>query len=267
MHVSEVHMSLRKKRLDVLLVERGLASSRERAHGMILANLVLVEDQPADKPGHSFPENANIRLRGSDHPYVSRGGIKLAAALDHFGIAVSGRVAMDVGASTGGFTQVLLLRGIARVHAIDVGHNQMDWKIRTDPRVKVIEKVNARSLEYSLLSEKVGIVVVDVSFISLEKILPSTLQFSDSKTDWITLIKPQFEVGREKVGKGGIVQSADDRQEVVGRLTRFAETLGLHRVGLIDSPITGTDGNIEFLAHWKRLERASLNESLEPQAI
>ena len=260
-------MNPKKKRLDVLLVDLGLATSRERAQRLILAGLVLVDDTPADKPGHSYSPDASIRLRGEDHPYVSRGGIKLAAALDAFPVPVLDRVAMDIGASTGGFTQVLLLRGIERVHAIDVGHNQMDWKIRTDSRVKVLEKVNARNLDYGLIGEKVGIIVIDVSFISLEKILPATLPFSTSETDWITLIKPQFEVGREKVGKGGIVQSEDDRQEAIERVTRTAETLGLHRTGLIDSPITGTDGNKEFLAHWKRRERASSHEIPESQSI
>jgi 23S rRNA (cytidine1920-2'-O)/16S rRNA (cytidine1409-2'-O)-methyltransferase len=160
-------------------------------------------------------------------------------------------VGLDIGASTGGFTHVLLLRGATRVHAVDVGHNQLDWSIRQDSRVRVHEKVNARAMEYGLIGEPVGIIVVDVSFISLEKVLPSLKQFATPETDWITLIKPQFEVGREKVGKGGIVSSEEDRLEAVERLTRAGESLGLRRLGLIESPITGTQGNKEFLAHWR----------------
>ena len=177
--------------------------------------------------------------------------MKLKRAIDDFQVRVSNRVAMDIGASTGGFTQVLLLEGASQVFAIDVGHNQMDWKIRTDPRVKVFEKLNARELRFEQIGEKVGIIVVDVSFISLEKVFPPLLQFATEETDWITLIKPQFEVGREKVGKGGIVTSETDRLEAVERLRIFGETLGLKRMNLIESPITGTDGNKEFLALWK----------------
>jgi 23S rRNA (cytidine1920-2'-O)/16S rRNA (cytidine1409-2'-O)-methyltransferase len=199
-----------------------------------------------------------IRIRGEDHPYVSRGGVKLASAIDAFRVPVEGRVALDVGASTGGFTHVLLLRGIKKVHAIDVGHNQLDWKIRQDPRVVVREKINARSIEFDLIGEKVDLIVIDVSFISLEKIFPALLQFAHPETDWITLIKPQFEVGKEHVGKGGIVTSEEARQQAVRRLEEFGKTLGLKQVALIESPITGTQGNKEFLAHWK------LGEAREP---
>ncbi|MCM2277975.1 MAG: TlyA family RNA methyltransferase [Oligoflexia bacterium] len=241
-----------KKRLDVLLLEKGLVTSREKAQALILAGHVLVDDTPARKAGQPVSEEALIRIRGEGHPYVSRGGIKLAAALDAFEIPALGRVGLDIGASTGGFTQVLLLRGAIRVHAVDVGHNQLDWIIRKDERVKVYEKVNARYAEFSLIGERVDLIVVDVSFISLEKILPGLVQFAHAETDWITLIKPQFEVGRDRIGKGGIVQSAEARSEAVERLSRFAETLGLVRRGLIESPITGTEGNKEYLAHWKR---------------
>ncbi len=240
----------------MLLVERGLAPSRERAQAMLLAGQVVVDDSPVTKSGTQVSREAEIRVRGEDHPYVSRGGIKLAAALDSFGIDPSGRVAADIGASTGGFTHVLLLRGAAKVHAIDVGHGQLDWRIRQDPRVVVYEGVNARALDPALLGEKVGLIVADVSFISLEKILPPTLGIAGENADWVTLIKPQFEVGREKVGKGGIVTSEADRQEAVSRLTAFAEKLGLARAGLIESPITGTQGNKELLAHWKRISAA-----------
>jgi len=242
-----------KKRIDILLVEKGLVPTRQKAQALIMSGNVLVNDTPVTKAGQlvsDLPET-QIRLRGEEHPYVSRGGVKLKRAIDEFDIPVSNRVAMDVGASTGGFTHVLLLDGIAKVFAIDVGHSQMDWKIRSDSRVKVFEKLNARELQYDQIGEKVGIIVVDVSFISLEKILPPLLQFATEETDWITLIKPQFEVGREKVGKGGIVTSETDRLEVVERLRIFGETLGLKRMNLIESPITGTDGNKEFLALWK----------------
>jgi 23S rRNA (cytidine1920-2'-O)/16S rRNA (cytidine1409-2'-O)-methyltransferase len=241
-----------KKRIDVLLVDRGLAPSRERAQGLILSGNVLVGDTPVTKPGTSFDEEVEIRVRGEEHPYVSRGGVKLAAALDAFHIPVEGKVALDVGASTGGFTHVLLLRGARKVHAIDVGHNQLDWKIRQDPRVVVKEKLNARHLNFDEIGEQVDLIVVDVSFISLEKLFEPLLQFSKPETDWVTLIKPQFEVGKEQVGKGGIVTSEEARQEAIERLARAGESRGLRRQALIESPITGTQGNQEYLAHWKR---------------
>lgn len=240
-----------KKRIDVLLVELGMAPTRERAQSLILSGNVLVKDVPVTKAGQQIEEDAPIRIRGEDHPYVSRGGIKLAAALDRFQVPVEGRIGLDVGASTGGFTQVLLMRGAGRVHAVDVGHNQLDWKIRQDPRVKVYEKVNARSLSFELIGEKVDLIVIDVSFISLDKILPALMSFAHPETDWITLIKPQFEVGKEKVGKGGIVTSEEARQESVDRLVLFGKSIGLSQLGLLESPITGTQGNKEFLAHWK----------------
>jgi 23S rRNA (cytidine1920-2'-O)/16S rRNA (cytidine1409-2'-O)-methyltransferase len=243
---------MEKRRIDVLLVERGLVPSRERAQSLVLAGKVLVDDVPVQKAGERVRADVEIRIRGEEHPYVSRGGIKLAAALDTFQIQVRGRTALDIGASTGGFTHVLLLRGIERVYAVDVGHGQLDWKIRSDPRVEVHEKINARSMEFSLIGRTVDIIVIDVSFISLDKIVPAAKAFATSGTDWITLIKPQFEVGREKVGKGGIVTSDEDRNDAVSRLTCFCEGHGFTRLGLIESPITGTQGNKEFLAHWKQ---------------
>lgn len=244
-----------KKRIDVLLVERQLAPTRERAQSLILSGNVLVDDVPVTKAGQQISESSQIRIRGEDHPYVSRGGIKLAGALDTFKIPVEGRTGLDVGASTGGFTHVLLMRGAKKVHAIDVGHNQLDWRIRQDPRVVVREKINARNLEYDIVGEKVDLIVIDVSFISLDKIFPSLIQFSHGETDWVTLIKPQFEVGKENVGKGGIVTSEEARQDAIKRLVEFGKTLGLNQLGLIESPITGTQGNIEYLAHWRRGER------------
>lgn len=243
---------MKKKRIDLLLVERGLAPSRERSQSLILSGHVLVNDCPITKAGQQVSEDAQIRIRNQDHPYVSRGGIKLAAALDAFNVPVSGRIGLDVGASTGGFTHVLLLRGAVKVHAVDVGHSQLDWQIRSDSRVQVYEKVNARHIAFEQIGEKVDIIVIDVSFISLDKIFPALLQFSHQDTDWVTLIKPQFEVGKDKVGKGGIVDSEEDRQEAVSRLVEFSKTVGLRHLGLIESPITGTQGNKEFLAHWKQ---------------
>jgi 23S rRNA (cytidine1920-2'-O)/16S rRNA (cytidine1409-2'-O)-methyltransferase len=245
---------MEKKRLDLLLFEKGLAPSRERAQGLIIAGKVLVNDVPVTKPGHAIASDANIRVRGEDHPYVSRGGLKLQAALDQFKISVQGRVGLDIGASTGGFTHVLLLREVEKIYAVDVGYNQLDLKIRKDPKVKVFEKVNARHLEFSLIGEKVDLIVVDVSFISLKKIIPSLIQFAKSSTDWVTLIKPQFEVGKDQVGKGGIVHSESARLAVINELSEFARSQGLIRCGLIDSPILGTEGNKEFLAHWKLTE-------------
>jgi 23S rRNA (cytidine1920-2'-O)/16S rRNA (cytidine1409-2'-O)-methyltransferase len=250
-------MSAAKKvRIDQLLVQRGIAQSRERAQALILAGNVLVDDQPITKAGTNVPAECVVRVRGGpDHPWVSRGGIKLDHALRAFGVDPTGKTALDVGASTGGFTDVLLTRGAAHVYAVDVGHSQLDWKIRSDARVTVIEKLNVRSLERASLPEcppAFDIIVIDVSFISLDKILPPLMAVSDHRTDWVVLIKPQFEVGREGIGKGGIVISDEIRQSAVARISAFAETLGLKSRGLIESPITGTDGNKEFLAHFVR---------------
>jgi 23S rRNA (cytidine1920-2'-O)/16S rRNA (cytidine1409-2'-O)-methyltransferase len=243
--------SSEKKRLDLILVDRGLVISRERAQALILAGDVLVDDTPCTKSGTAFPIDAEIRLRKPDHPYVSRGALKLERALEEFKLDVSGQVAMDIGASTGGFTQILLLRGAIKVFALDVGHNQMDWSIRSDARVVCLEKVNARSLEYSLIGQKVDIIVVDVSFISLRLVFPALIQFMHPRTELVTLIKPQFEAGRDEVGKGGIVQSEEVHTQVVKTVTEAARDLGLIRQSLINSPIKGTDGNREFLAHWR----------------
>jgi 23S rRNA (cytidine1920-2'-O)/16S rRNA (cytidine1409-2'-O)-methyltransferase len=240
-----------KKRIDILLVEKGLVVSRQRAQALIMAGAVIVNDLRIDKPGDRVEEDAVIRLRGEDHPYVSRAALKMVAALDSFKVDPSGRVALDVGASTGGFTQVMLLRGAVQVFALDVGHNQLDWKIRSDSRVVVMEGVNARYLTAETIGSKVDLITVDVSFISLEKILPALLSVTHEETDIITLVKPQFEVGRDKVGKGGIVNSEEDRLAAVERVRQVGEALGLKRLGLIESPIAGTDGNKEFLAHWR----------------
>jgi 23S rRNA (cytidine1920-2'-O)/16S rRNA (cytidine1409-2'-O)-methyltransferase len=236
--------------LDVALVARGLAMSRERAQALILANQVTVNGQPSSKAGTPVGDDDDIQLKAPDHPWVSRGGLKLAHALETFGIDVTGMTALDIGASTGGFTDVLLAHGAARVVALDVGHNQIDWKLRTDPRVSVIEHVNARYLEPSQLPEDArafGIVTIDVSFISLAHILPVVPPLLLAGGRVVALVKPQFEAGRDDVGKGGIVRDPAVHARVVDEVTRRAAEVGLQRVGLAPSPIEGAEGNREFL--------------------
>ncbi len=242
-------------RLDTLLVERGLTPSRERARALILAGSVRVNGAPAAKAGTSVPHDAEVTVAVPDHPYVGRGGLKLAHALDTFGIATAGRGALDIGASTGGFTDVLLQRGATRVVALDVGHGQLDWKLRSDARVVVLERINARSLTPANLpgdARQFDIITVDVSFISLRHILPVLPPLLRDGADVIVLVKPQFEAGRSEVGKGGIVRDDAVRQRVVDEITAAAEGLGLTRAGLTESPIAGMEGNREFLIHLRR---------------
>ena len=244
-------------RLDTLLVERGLAASRERARALIIAGEVRVDGQPALKAGTTVRPDAVVTVAVPDHPYVGRGGLKLAHALDTFRVPVTGRVALDIGASTGGFTDVLLQRGAPHVVALDVGHNQLDWKLRSDPRVTVLERVNARHLTAEQLpaaARSFDIVVIDVSFISLRHILPAVPPLLAPRADVIALVKPQFEAGRAEVGKGGIVRDDAVRMRVVEEVTRSADALGLSRVALTDSPIAGMEGNREFLAHFRHAE-------------
>jgi 23S rRNA (cytidine1920-2'-O)/16S rRNA (cytidine1409-2'-O)-methyltransferase len=239
-------------RLDTCLVERGLVASRERARALILAGSVRVNGQPVTKAGAAIAPDAAITLIGPDHPYVGRGGLKLAHALDTFGIATEGRLALDIGASTGGFTDVLLQRGAARVVALDVGHNQIDWKLRTDPRVVVLERINARNLTPEQLPGDMrafDIVTIDVSFISLRHIFPVLRPLLLPGADIIALVKPQFEAGRADVGKGGIVRDEGVRARVVDDVTAAADALGLTRAGLTASPIAGMEGNVEILLH------------------
>jgi 23S rRNA (cytidine1920-2'-O)/16S rRNA (cytidine1409-2'-O)-methyltransferase len=239
-------------RLDTLLVERGLAASRERARALILAGAVRVDGHAITKAGTSIAADADVTLAVADHPYVGRGGLKLAHALDTFAIAVDGRLALDIGASTGGFTDALLQRGALRVVALDVGHNQIDWKLRSDPRVVVIERVNARNLTAEQLPDGLrafDIVSIDVSFISLRHIFPVLGPLLRPDADVIALVKPQFEAGRSEVGKGGIVRDEDVRGRVVEEITAAANALGLTRAGLTPSPIAGMEGNVEFLLH------------------
>ncbi|WP_163998312.1 TlyA family RNA methyltransferase [Pyxidicoccus caerfyrddinensis] len=240
-------MKPRKERVDVLVVERGLAESRTKAQALILAGQVVVDDQRVDKPGSLVPVEAELRLKGEVLPYVSRGGLKLKAAMDRFGLDVSGRVCADIGASTGGFTDCLLQHGATRVHAIDVGYGQLHEKMRKDPRVRSRERVNARYLTDEDLPEKVGAIVIDVSFISLTQVLPSVLTFLEPGGLLVALVKPQFEVGPERVGKGGVVRDAAARQDAIDTVTAFVREQGLTVRGVMDSPVPGPAGNVEAL--------------------
>ena len=243
-----------KIRIDRLLVERGLVESRERGQALIIAGQVLVNGQKQDKSGGLVPEDAEIRILGEVLPYVSRGGLKLEAALREFKVSVEGKIALDVGASTGGFTDCLLQHGCHKVYAVDVGYGQLAWKLRQDPRVVVIERTNIRAMDPSLIAEPVDIVVIDASFISLEKVIPSIMQFLRPGSGLIALIKPQFEVGKGQVGKGGIVRDEGLRIEVVEKVKAFFQETGLNVIGVIQSPITGQDGNVEFLIYAIRRE-------------
>lgn len=237
-----------KERLDRLLVARGLAETRARAQAYIMAGEVRVDGEVVNKAGTSVPLDVDLHVdRGM--PFVGRGGFKLAGALDSFAIPVAGHVCADVGACTGGFTDVLLQRGAARVHAIDVGYGQLDWKLRSDPRVNVLERTNARYLE--TLGEPVDLVVIDVSFISLTLILPAVRQWLAPQFDIVALIKPQFEAGRAQVGKGGIVKDPAVHSAVVRDVLTWAAAHALHPAGVVRSSIEGSDGNVEFLA-WLR---------------
>jgi 23S rRNA (cytidine1920-2'-O)/16S rRNA (cytidine1409-2'-O)-methyltransferase len=238
----------RRLRLDQLLVERGLAESRTRAQALVMAGLVFSGERRLDKPGLALAADAPLEVRGREHPWVSRGGVKLAHALDRFGIDPAGLVCLDVGASTGGFTDVLLARGARRVYAVDVGAGQLAWKLRSDPRVVVRERVNARALGVEHVPEPVELIVCDVSFIGLAVALPAALALAAPGCRLVALIKPQFEAGREQVGKGGIVRDPDVRRAVCERIEGWlAARPGWRVLHLIESPIAGGDGNLEFL--------------------
>lgn len=238
---------MKKERLDKLLVLRGLADTRTKAQALILAGQVFSGEQRLEKAGQMVVTDAPLTVR-EPMPYVSRGGLKLAAALDYFRIEVADRICLDIGASTGGFTDCLLQRGAARVVALDVGHGQIDWKLRRNSRVEIRENVNARYLRPEDFSERFDLVVADVSFISLTKILPVIPPLLNEAAQVIVLIKPQFEAGKEEVGKGGIVRDEATQARVVEKITSFADGLGLRPRGVTDSPILGADGNREFLA-------------------
>ncbi|MES2057820.1 MAG: TlyA family RNA methyltransferase [Pseudomonadota bacterium] len=236
-----------KTRVDQLLVDRGLVESRTRAQALIMAGLVFAGERKIDKPGQAIAEDVVLDVRGRDHPWVSRGGIKLAHGLDHFGWDVTGTVAIDVGSSTGGFTDVLLQRGAARVYAVDSGTNQLAWKLRQDDRVIVHEQTSARILTPAHIPEPVDLIVCDASFIGLAKVLDVPLGFAARGARLMALIKPQFEAGREEVGKGGVVRDAAIHRRVCEEVADWLASRGWIVAGVVESPITGPEGNIEFL--------------------
>lgn len=250
--------------MDQILVERGYFTSRTRAQATIMAGLVYVKQNKVDKSGSLFPADVEIEVRGEPHPYVGRGGVKLEGALEEFNIIVKDKVALDIGASTGGFTDCLLQKGAAKVYAIDVGYGQLAWKLRQDDRVAVIERTNVRHLTPEKLKAKIShselrtpnLAVIDVSFISLSKVLPAVYNLLADKAEIIALIKPQFEAKREDVGKGGIVRSEKVRSSVIEKVKAEAKAIGFEAKGLIESPITGADGNVEFLIHLVKEEKA-----------
>ena len=247
---------MKKVRLDKLLVDRALVPSRERARALILAGKVVVGEHAVDKAGAQVDEDAPVRLKGEDIPYVSRGGLKLEKGLDHFAVDPAGRVAIDVGASTGGFTDCLLQRGATKVFAVDVGYGQLAWSLREDPRVVNLERTNIRELTAERLGERPSLAVIDASFISLDKVLPPTLALLAPGAEILALIKPQFEVGKGQVGKGGVVRDAEQHAAVVERIRTLAETLGCLVLGVTESPILGPKGNREFLIHLRRKDEA-----------
>jgi 23S rRNA (cytidine1920-2'-O)/16S rRNA (cytidine1409-2'-O)-methyltransferase len=245
----------RATRIDKLLVERGLAESRTKAQALVMAGIVLVDEQRVNKPSDNVAPNAQVRIKGSDDPtsrYVGRGGLKLETALRDFEIDVMGFDCLDVGASTGGFTDCLLQHGARHVIALDVGHNQLDYRLRTDRRVEVREGVNARYLQRADFTSEFDLVVMDVSFISATKIMPAIVPLLKAAGRLITLIKPQFEVGRGEVGKGGIVRDPEKHARVIEEVNTAAQEVGLQLRRVIESPIHGADGNVEFLALYKK---------------
>jgi len=238
---------MKKLRADQLLVTRGLAESRTRAQALIMAGAVFSGEKKIAKPGDTLAEDAPLEVRGKDHPWVSRGGIKLDHALSHFGLDVTGAIALDVGSSTGGFTDVLLTRGAEKVYAVDVGTNQLAWKLRQDDRVVVHEQTNARALDRSIIPEPVDIIVCDASFIGLAKVLEAPLKLARPGAKLVALIKPQFEAGREEVGKGGVVRDPVVHDRVCAQARAWVESQGWAVLGITPSPITGPEGNVEFL--------------------
>ena len=245
-------MGVKKERLDLLLHHKGYAPSREKARGIILSGRVFVNDNKVDKPGTKVDPASRIEVRGPVNKYVSRGGDKLEAALDAFGIDLRDRAALDVGASTGGFTDCMIQHGARKVYAVDVGYGQLAWPLRTDPRVIAIERTNIRYAEPDLIPEKVDFAAVDVSFISLKLVLGPVSAMISADGALVTLIKPQFEAGREQVGKGGVVRDPDVHQQVVDSILEFAVSIGLVHGGTIESPLIGPAGNREFLAHFRK---------------
>ncbi|MEW6130248.1 MAG: TlyA family RNA methyltransferase [Acidobacteriota bacterium] len=256
-----------KERIDKLLFERGLVESRTQAQALILAGQVLVNNQRIDKPGQTVATNCEIRIKGEIPRYVSRGGLKLEAALHAFHLDVKNKICLDVGASTGGFTDCLLQHGAAQVYAIDTGHNQFAWKLRQDSRVTLVEGLNARYLEAKHFSILFDLAVIDVSFISLTKILPAVERNLKAAGDCIALIKPQFEVGKGEVGKGGIVSDPAKHRRVIKEIVEFATSINLNPVELIDSPILGAEGNREFLIHLNKRQASRVWRHLDNDEV
>lgn len=247
-------MKAPKIRIDQLLVERGLAESRTRAQALVMAGQVMIGDKKADKPGLQIASDAAVSVKGQDHPWVSRGGVKLAHALDHFTIDVDGMTAIDVGSSTGGFTDVMLSKGALRVYAVDSGTNQLAWKLRQDPRVIVHEQTSARILNETHIPETVDLIVCDASFISIAKVLERPMSFAKPGAQLVALIKPQFEAGRGEVGKGGVVRDGAVHDRVCAEVQDWLHSVGWNVNGLTESPITGPKGNVEFLVWAQRPE-------------
>ncbi len=243
-----------KERLDVLLVKRNLAPSREKAKAVIMAGTVFVDGQREDKAGTPFPDTVQIEVRGAALPYVSRGGLKLEKAMNQFDVTVEGKVCTDVGASTGGFTDCMLQNGARKVFAIDVGRGQLDWKLRQDERVVCMEKTNIRYVKSEDLGEPIDFSSIDVSFISLTKVLEPVRNYLTPRGEVTALIKPQFEAGREKVGKKGVVREKSTHHEVIGKVAGFAHSIGFEVKNITYSPIKGPEGNIEYLIHLKKCE-------------
>ena len=258
-----------KTRLDVLMVERGLSESREKAKAVIMSGNVFVDGEREDKAGASFPETVAIEIKGNPLKYVSRGGLKLEKAMEQFDVEVSGKVCMDVGSSTGGFTDCMLQNGAVRVYAVDVGTNQLAWKLRQDERVVVMEKTNIRYVTREQIEEPVEFASIDVAFISLTKVLEPVKELLTPEGQVVALIKPQFEAGREQVGKKGVVRDKKVHLEVIERVFEYASGIGLEVAALDFSPIKGPEGNIEYLAHLKKHEKGAVWEQMpiEPKAI
>lgn len=238
-----------KERLDVLLVNRGLAASREKAKAIIMSGSVYVDGQKEDKAGQTFPEEANIEVRGSTLKYVSRGGLKLEKAMECFDVSLSGKICMDVGSSTGGFTDCMLQNGAVKVYAVDVGHGQLDWKLRNDQRVICMEKTNIRYVKPEDIEDRIQFSSIDVSFISLTKVLEPVKELLTDDGEIVCLIKPQFEAGREKVGKHGVVRDASVHKEVIDMVMNYAVSINFEVLNLEFSPVKGPEGNIEYLLH------------------
>ncbi len=261
-------MTTNKERIDVLLVEQGYFESREKAKAALMAGLVLLDDEPIEKAGTKVPRDSHIKVKGAVHPYVSRGGLKLEKALRYFQLSAEGVIMLDIGSSTGGFTDCALQHGAKLVYAIDVGYNQLDWSLRNHPQVIVMERTNFRYLTpEDLQGPQPNFATIDVSFISLKIILPTLKTLLQSGGTVVTLIKPQFEAGREKVGKSGVVREASTHKEVLINVLSLASELGFAMKGLTFSPITGGEGNIEFLAHLELNADASLSSEVDSALI